>query len=113
MSVFCSHCGTRNDDSAVNCSKCNSPIGHMRPENPYQAGPGPNDVDSSEVPDNKLTWAAVGFVCVLYLVYPSLGIFELIPDALPIVGSLDEAAATTGLWIALTRLNLNPFNKRP
>ena len=60
----------------------------------------------------KLTWVAVGVLCVLYLIYPSLGIFELIPDSIPIVGSLDEAAATTGLWIALSRLNLNPFNRQ-
>ena len=37
----------------------------------------------------------VGIAAALYLVYPSAGIFELIPDAIPFVGSLDEATATT------------------
>ena len=35
----------------------------------------------------------LGAVAVLYLIYPSLGIFELIPDATPLIGSLDEIAA--------------------
>lgn len=33
-------------------------------------------------------------IAVIYLIYPSLGVFELIPDAIPVVGSLDEASAT-------------------
>lgn len=40
-------------------------------------------------------------VAGLYLVYPSLGVFELIPDAFPIVGSLDEATATLIILNAL------------
>jgi uncharacterized membrane protein YkvA (DUF1232 family) len=31
---------------------------------------------------------------VIYLINPTAGILELIPDALPVVGNLDEAAAT-------------------
>ncbi|MGB9754305.1 MAG: hypothetical protein C0183_08010 [Roseiflexus castenholzii] len=32
---------------------------------------------------------------VVYLINPTAGVLELIPDALPVVGNLDEAAATT------------------
>jgi uncharacterized membrane protein YkvA (DUF1232 family) len=36
---------------------------------------------------------------VLYLLNPTAGLLELIPDAIPIIGNLDEAAATTlVLW---------------
>ncbi|MFQ3630070.1 hypothetical protein [Roseiflexus sp.] len=31
---------------------------------------------------------------VIYLINPTAGVLELIPDALPVVGNLDEAAAT-------------------
>jgi uncharacterized membrane protein YkvA (DUF1232 family) len=36
----------------------------------------------------------LGLAAAVYLVYPSLGVFELIPDALPFVGSIDEGTAT-------------------
>lgn len=36
----------------------------------------------------------LGAVGAVYLMFPTLGIFELIPDAIPLVGSLDEASAT-------------------
>lgn len=36
----------------------------------------------------------LGAIGVLYLMYPSLGVFELLPDALPVIGSFDEATAT-------------------
>ena len=37
---------------------------------------------------------AVGLFAAVYLVYPSFGLFELIPDAVPFFGSIDEAGAT-------------------
>jgi len=49
----------------------------------------------------------LAFVAVVYLTYPSLGIFELIPDAIPIIGSLDEGAATL---ILLNTLNYYGFD---
>jgi uncharacterized membrane protein YkvA (DUF1232 family) len=35
-----------------------------------------------------------GAIGALYLVFPTLGIFEVIPDAIPVIGSLDEVSAT-------------------
>jgi len=47
----------------------------------------------------------LGLVGGVYILNPTLGIFELIPDALPIVGNLDEGVAVmmilTGIVEAL------------
>ena len=43
-----------------------------------------------------------------YLTYPSLGLFELIPDAVPVFGHLDEAGATTLLLLGLRYLVRGP-----
>lgn len=50
----------------------------------------------------------------LYLLFPTLGIFELIPDAVPLVGSIDEAGATLILLNTLNYYGLdltNLYNK--
>ena len=51
-------------------------------------------------------------ICGLYLLMPTLGIFELIPDAIPLIGSLDEAGATTGLLFAAGALGWLDYFKR-
>lgn len=43
----------------------------------------------------------LGLLSLLYLLNPTAGIFELIPDNLPLIGNLDEAAATTFILAAL------------
>ncbi len=48
-----------------------------------------------------LCWIGL-LVAVVYLLNPTAGVFELIPDVLPGVGNLDEAAAV-GLGIACWR----------
>ena len=35
-----------------------------------------------------------GIVALIYLINPTAGFIELIPDALPVIGNLDEAGAT-------------------
>lgn len=42
--------------------------------------------------------AALGLV---YILNPTLGILELLPDNLPIVGNLDEGAAFMMIWYGL------------
>jgi hypothetical protein len=37
----------------------------------------------------------------LYLLNPGLGVFELLPDNLPLVGNLDEAGAFMLVWYGL------------
>ena len=41
----------------------------------------------------KLVVFGLGLIAVIYLFNPGAGIFELIPDNLPYIGNLDEAAA--------------------
>lgn len=45
--------------------------------------------------------AALGLV---YIINPGMGIFELLPDNLPIVGNLDEGASALLLWYGLLEL---------
>ncbi len=43
----------------------------------------------------------LGLLSVIYLLNPTAGIFELIPDNIPVIGNLDEAAAVTLLLMCL------------
>lgn len=43
----------------------------------------------------------VGMLACLYILNPTAGVFELIPDNLPLVGNLDEAAAVALLLMCL------------
>lgn len=42
-----------------------------------------------------------GALAFLYILNPTLGLFELIPDNIPLVGNLDDATATMVLLAAL------------
>jgi len=55
----------------------------------------------------KLVSLVLALLCVLYLLNPGAGIFELIPDHLPLIGNLDEAAAMTLLLVCLRHLGLD------
>jgi uncharacterized membrane protein YkvA (DUF1232 family) len=50
---------------------------------------------------------ALGFFAAFYLVNPTAGFLEFIPDVLPIVGNLDEASATALLLSALAYFGLD------
>ncbi|HEY5673667.1 MAG TPA: hypothetical protein VIR78_08180 [Malonomonas sp.] len=43
----------------------------------------------------------LGLFCVIYLFNPGAGIFEIIPDNLPFIGNIDEAAALATLLMCL------------
>jgi hypothetical protein len=49
----------------------------------------------------KIAILLLGLFCLIYLLNPGAGIFELIPDNLPFIGNLDEAAAVGGLLLCL------------
>lgn len=48
-----------------------------------------------------LVVVAAGALGVLYLINPTAGFLELLPDPLPLVGNLDEATATVLVVSAL------------
>jgi len=52
------------------------------------------------------TWLVMltGIIGVGYILNPGLGVFELIPDSLPIIGNLDEGAAVVAIWYGLMEL---------
>ncbi|MBZ0258036.1 DUF1232 domain-containing protein [bacterium] len=52
----------------------------------------------------------VGLFSATYLINPTAGIFELIPDSFPIVGNLDEAGAAILLLNALDYFGINATN---
>ncbi len=45
-----------------------------------------------------------GVVGFIYILNPTMGVFELIPDNLPIIGNLDEGAAAILIWNAVQQL---------
>ena len=49
----------------------------------------------------KLLVALAGFASLVYLINPTAGLIELIPDNMPIIGNLDEATAAAVLLAAL------------
>jgi hypothetical protein len=57
----------------------------------------------------KILPAVLGLVSLIFLLNPGWGVFFEIPDNLPLVGNLDEGAATLILlWAVRTLLEKNP-----
>jgi len=69
-----------------------------------------NDASPSAKPRTSLTRklgaGAAALVSLLYLVNPTLSVFELLPDNLPVVGNLDEGFFTYVLRASLTVLGV-------
>lgn len=49
----------------------------------------------------KIGVMLLGLFCVIYLLNPGAGIFELIPDNIPYFGNLDEVTAVATLYMCL------------
>ena len=52
----------------------------------------------------KLGAALAAILAGLYILNPTMGVFELLPDNIPFIGNLDEAAATAILLWAVKTL---------
>ena len=64
----------------------------------------------------KLVVALLGALSVLYIVNPTFGVFEIIPDNLPFIGNLDEAGAVVLLLMCLRYFGIdlpNIFKREP
>lgn len=61
-------------------------------------------------PFKSLLVFVVGLLASFYLVNPGAGVFELIPDNLPLVGNLDEAGATALLLACLRYFGVDPIS---
>jgi uncharacterized membrane protein YkvA (DUF1232 family) len=60
--------------------------------------------------------AVIAALCAVYLVNPTWGVLELIPDNMPVVGNLDEATATAILIACLRYFGVDWtrfFGRRP
>ena len=53
---------------------------------------------------------ALGALSLIYIINPGAGIIELIPDNIPVIGNLDEAAATVILLNCLSYFGLDLTN---
>jgi uncharacterized membrane protein YkvA (DUF1232 family) len=61
-----------------------------------------NDEQKNKLPNWLLYLVSiVGFI---YLLNPTFGVIELIPDNIPIVGNLDEGAAAILVWQGISRI---------
>lgn len=58
----------------------------------------------------KILIAFIGVLSALYLLNPGFGVFELIPDALPFVGNLDEGTAAFLLLSSLAYFGIDLRN---
>jgi len=60
----------------------------------------------------KFGAALVGLLSILYLLNPTAGFLEFLPDNLPLVGNLDEGAAGAFLIWAISVLRDKPLTMK-
>lgn len=54
--------------------------------------------------------AVIGIISAIYLLNPTGGFIEFIPDNFPVIGNLDEVAATTLILSCLSYFGIDLFN---
>ncbi len=62
---------------------------------------------------NRFLTHLTGIISLLYLLNIGAGFIELIPDTIPVIGNLDEAAATILLFNYLRYLGIDIFSSLP
>jgi hypothetical protein len=110
MSLFCSSCGVENVINAVQCKSCNEKL--ARPNQPIQAEIVDDQPESGSAMGNMPLNLLLAGVCLIYIINPTAGFLEFIPDNLPIIGNIDEATATGGLLLALSNLGWIPWMRK-
>lgn len=105
MAVYCSQCGTKNKDDAASCVSCGATIARVMPNS------GGAEAKDGFTGNISATNILIAGVCIVYLINPTAGLLELIPDNIPIIGNLDEAAAVTGLLMALSSMGFIPWRR--
>lgn len=75
---------------------------------PVGAGAAPGGERKPRTVFGSLSAMVSAAVSGIYLLNPTAGVFELLPDNLPVVGNLDEAGATVLLLWALGYLLKGP-----
>ena len=58
----------------------------------------------------KILATVIGLISAIYLINPTAGILEIIPDNMPFLGNLDEATATALLIASLRHLGIDITN---
>ena len=71
------------------------------PQNSYQSNPNFLSRPLSARGWPKWLVYLIAGAGVVYLLNPGAGIFELIPDNIPLIGNLDEGAAAMVIWYGL------------
>lgn len=104
MAIVCTQCKHANPDGAKACSNCNASLQRE------------SFLSEASATIDQQAGRPIGSIflllfCLFYLLNPTAGAFELLPDILPIVGNIDEGVATFGLLIALNNMGvINLYN---
>ena len=53
-------------------------------------------------------WVFLLLISIVYILNPGMGLFEFIPDTLPVIGNLDEAGTVLLILKSLVELNVLP-----
>jgi hypothetical protein len=105
----CPNCGQLNQPDAEACTNCGQsltqparamvPLPGERQSRPETLGFLTTPLSLRGVP----TWAVYLFtiIGIIYILNPTAGILEIVPDNLPFIGNLDEGAAFVAIWYGL------------